>query len=73
MSNIWDLPETKHLVHGRKSGKKVRRTQKRTPEEQMSSGVTSIVKTASDFTMGAMGIAVMSNLGSQVITSLSKK
>ena len=69
---MWDLPEHKHPVSGRK-GKRTQRKARKAPEEHMTSGVNDIVKTASDFTMGAMGIAVMSNLGSQVISGLAKK
>ena len=73
MGNLWDI-EQPHPLSGRKTRKgKKQRKAKRAPEEQMSSGVNQLMKTTSDFTMGAMGIAVMSNLGSQAISGLAKK
>lgn len=68
---MWDI-EQPNPISGRRKSRKQRKT-RRAPEKQMTSGVNDIVKTASDFTMGAMGIAVMSNLGSQVISGLSNK
>lgn len=67
MSNIWDLPKT-HPIRKRK------RTQRREPTEQnMTSGTNQMIKTASDFMIAGMGIAVISNIGGSVISALSKK
>lgn len=71
MGNIWDLPEqTHHPIHGRKS----KRTQRRQePEQDMTSGANQMVKTASDFMVAGMGMAVISNMGGSVISALAKK
>ena len=71
MGNLWDI-EQPHPLSGRRTKRKSRKSQ-RAPEEHMTSGVNQLMKTTSDFTMGAMGIAVISNLGSQVISGLAKK
>lgn len=70
---IWDLPEQHHPVHGRKS-KRTQRRERREPDEQdMTSGANQMVKTASDFMVAGMGMAVISNMGGTVISALSKK
>ncbi len=73
MSNIWDLPENIHPVHGRKSGKKVKKTQKKASEQDMVSSTNNVVNTAANFMTAGMGMAVMANMGSAVIGSLAKK
>jgi len=71
MSNIWDLPEAKHPVHGRRNK---RRTQKRQePEQDMVSGTNQMVNTATNFMFGAAALGVMAGMGGAVISSLSKK
>lgn len=68
---MWDI-EQPNPISGKKKTRKQRKA-RRAPEKEMTSGVNDIVKTASDFTIGAMGIAVMSNMGSSVISALAKK
>lgn len=70
MSNIWDIPEQKHPIHGRRA----KRQHRSEPQEQdMVSGTNQMVKTASDFMVAGMGMAVISNLGGSVISALAKK
>jgi len=71
MGNLWDI-EQPHPLSGKRTKRQTRKA-RRAPEEHMTSGVNQLMKTTSDFTMGAMGIAIISNLGSQVISSVGKK
>jgi len=67
---MWDL-EPVNPVSGRKGKRKSRKNRKQ-PEEEMSSGATTIVKTAADFMTAGMGMAVMSNMASGFLGAIKK-
>lgn len=75
MGNIWDLDAPVHPVNGRR-GRTGRRPMKhrpvREPEEQLSSNVTQLTKTAADFMFAGASLAVISNLGTSVIGAIKK-
>ena len=65
MGNIWDLPEQKPT---RKRGKRTIRRE----EPDMADATNKLMKTTSDFMLGAAGIVVISKMGGAVLSSLSK-
>ena len=70
MTNIWDLPEQKHPIYGRRTK---RQHKPESQEPDMVSNTNQMVKTASDFMVAGMGMAVISNMGGSVISALAKK
>jgi hypothetical protein len=71
MGNIWDLPEQKHPVHGRKS-RRIQRKQRQAPEQDMVSGTNQMLNTATNFMFGAAALGMMAGIGGAVISSIKK-
>ena len=71
---MWDL-EPVHPISGERMRKirKHKGKRREVTESDLSSSSERLLKTTSDFMLAGAGIAVISGLGSQVISAVSKK
>jgi len=73
MSNMWDLPEQHHPIHGKKKRKHVEHHEREEHEERPEEHFEKVGKVITDAAITTVGIGVIGSLGVNLISSLRPK